>query len=168
MRKKKNSGFKYTSGLTQFRKFTNNVNLSVKFTCHILTLAFIMRTYKPLMMHRFIHTSKFPLRRWFSRGSSKGMCWLLQRFGADYFWWNGQLLFLFIKDTQLLIILFYWTILPMLPFPLSFGGIWRTKNLTDANQMWVSSRAIFFFSKLTDLCITELVSSQYFLACDKI
>lgn len=27
---KKNSGFKYTSGLTQFCKFTNNVNLSVK------------------------------------------------------------------------------------------------------------------------------------------
>ena len=34
---KKNSGFKCTSGLTQFRKFTNNVNLSINFTRHILT-----------------------------------------------------------------------------------------------------------------------------------
>ena len=98
------------------------------------------------MMHQFIHTFKFPLRRWFSRGSSKRMCWLLLRFGADDFWWNGQFLFLFSKDTQLLIVSFYCTILPMLLFPLSFGGIWRTKNLTDANQMWVSSRAIFFQS----------------------
>ena len=98
------------------------------------------------MMHRFIHTFKFPLRRWFSRGSSKGMCWLLQRFGADYFWWNGQLLFLFIKDTQLLIILFYWTILPMLPFPLSFGGIWRTKNLTRIRCELVQGLSSFFQS----------------------
>ena len=114
------------------------------------------------MMHQFIHTFTFPLRRWFSRRSSKRMCWLLQRFGADDFWWNGQFLFLFSKDTQLLIVSFYWTILPMLLFPLSFGGIWRTKNLTDANQMWVSSRAIFFQSwhtyKSPNSCLLNISS----------
>ena len=31
-KKTKKFRFKYTSGLIQFRKFTNNVNLSVKFT----------------------------------------------------------------------------------------------------------------------------------------
>ena len=37
--KKKNSG----SSILQFRKFTNNFNLSVKFTRRIITLAFITR-----------------------------------------------------------------------------------------------------------------------------
>ena len=35
--------FKDTSGLIQFRTFTNNVNLSIKFTRRIITLAFITR-----------------------------------------------------------------------------------------------------------------------------
>ena len=56
--KKKNSGFKYTSGLIQFRKFTNNVNLSVKFTRRIVTSS-LRVTYKPLVMHQFIHTLSF-------------------------------------------------------------------------------------------------------------
>ena len=40
---KKKSGLRYTSGLIQFRKFTNNVKLSVKFTRRILNLAIITR-----------------------------------------------------------------------------------------------------------------------------
>ena len=40
---KKKFRFNYNSGLIQFRKFTNNVNLSVKFTRRIITLAFITR-----------------------------------------------------------------------------------------------------------------------------
>ena len=42
-KKKRKFRFKDTSGLIQFRKFTNNVNLSVKFTRRIITLAFITR-----------------------------------------------------------------------------------------------------------------------------
>ena len=57
--KKKNSGFKYTSGLIQSRKFTNNVNLSAKFTRPVLTLAFITRHVQTLVMHQFIYTLSF-------------------------------------------------------------------------------------------------------------
>ena len=87
------------------------------------------------------------------------MWWLLQKVRTDYFWRKGKLLFLFCKDTQLLIVLFWCTILPILPFPLSFGGIWRMKNLTDANEMWVSSKTNYFQSRQTHESRTRVFSS---------
>ena len=65
----------------------------------------------------------------------------------------------FPKDTLLLIVLFQCNILPIPPLSLSLGGIWRTKILTDANQMWVSSKAIFFKSWQTYESRTHVFSS---------
>ena len=58
------------SRLTQFHKFSNNVHLLVRFTCHILIVAFVT-VYSTLSL--------------LSGGSSRGIWLLLQRFGTDYF-----------------------------------------------------------------------------------
>ena len=79
------------SRLTQFHKFSNNVHLRVKFTCHILIVAFVT-VYSYL---------KSPLRRVQQRNMTA-----LAKIRQRLFSRNGQLSSLFCKDTQLLIVLF--------------------------------------------------------------
>ena len=61
-------------------------------------------------MRQFIHTLRFPQKVILQRLQQRNV--MTFAFRIDYFWRNGQPLFLFCKDTQLLIVLFKFTILP--------------------------------------------------------